>query len=108
MGYLLMSYQVRASEWLSDEQWLKLTSLASRYDFSAPRLRNLARREETDLTDEEVDGLHAAFERALSAEESSDHTSTEDKPLDRDTVRRVAHVLHQPGSKLLRRTPDWF
>jgi hypothetical protein len=36
MGYLLMSYQVRASEWLSDEQWLELTSLASKYDFSAP------------------------------------------------------------------------
>src|SRR5215213_11444843 len=61
MGYLLMSYQMRASEWLSDEQWLELTSLASKYDFSAPRLRNLARREETDLTDEEAYGLHAAF-----------------------------------------------
>ena len=107
MGYLLMSYQVRASEWLSDEQWLELTSLASKYDFSAPRLRNLARREETDLTDEEADGLHAAFQRALSEEEPpSEHTSTEDKPLDRDMVRRVAHVLRQHGGKLLRRMAD--
>ena len=107
MGYLLMSYQVRASEWLSDEQWLELTSLASKYDFSAPRLRNLARREETDLTDEEADGLHAAFQRALSAEEPpSEHTSSEDKPLDREMVRRVAHVLRQHGGKLLRRMAD--
>ena len=107
MGYLLMSYQVRASEWLSDEQWLELTSLASKYGFSAPRLRNLARREETDLTDEEADGLHAAFQRALSAEEPpSEHTSSEDKPLDREMVRRVAHVLRQHGGKLLRRMAD--
>jgi len=106
MGYLLMSYQVRASEWLSDEQWLELTSLASKYEFSAPRLRNLARREETDLTDEEAYGLHAAFQRALSAEEPSEHTSTEDEPLDREMVRRVAHVLRQHGGKLLRRMPD--
>ncbi len=107
MGYLLMSYQVRASEWLSDEQWLELTSLASKYDFSVPRLRLLGRREQTDLTDEEADGLHAAFQRALSAEEPpSEHTSTEDKPLDRDMVRRVAHVLRQHGGKLLRRMPD--
>ena len=107
MGYLLMSYQVRASEWLSDEQWLEITSLASKYDFSAPRLRNLARREETDLTEEEADGLQAAFQRALSAEEpSSEHPSSEDKPLDREMVRRVAHVLRQQGGKLLRRMPD--
>jgi|SRR5829696_2984857 len=106
MGYLLMSYQVRASEWLSDEQWLELTSLASKYGFSVPRLRLLGRREQTDLTDEEADGLHAALERALSTEETSEHTSSEDKPLDREMVRRVAHVLRQQGGKLLRRMPD--
>src|SRR5215213_2110240 len=107
MGYLLMSYQVRASEWLSDEQWLELTSLASKYGFSVPRLRLLGRREQTDLTDEEADGLHAALQRALSVEEpSSEHTSTEDKPLNREMVRRVAHVLRQHGGKLLRRMPD--
>src|SRR5215217_4161404 len=110
MGYLLMSYQVSSnhcsSESHSDEPWLELNSLASKCDFSAPRLRNLAWREETDLTDEEADGLHAAFQRALSAEEPSEHTSTEDKPLDRDMVRRVAHVLRQHGGKLLRRMPD--
>ena len=113
MGYLLMSYRVRATERLSDEQWLELTSLASKYGFSVPRLRLLGRREQTDLTDEEAVGLHAALERALSMEEPSEDisiedTSIEDISIDRDTVRRVAHVLHQPGGKLLRRTPDWF
>ena|SRR5215208_1554052 len=106
MGYQLLSYQVTAPESLSDEQWLELTSLASKYGFSAPRLRNLGRREETDLTDEESDGLHAALERALFAGELSEHSSTEDKALDRDTVRGVAHVLRQRGGKLLQRTPD--
>jgi hypothetical protein len=107
MGYLLMSYRVRATERLSDEQWLELTLLASKYGYSVPRLRLLGRREQTDLTDEESDGLHAAFQRALSAEEPpSEHTSAEDEPLDRDMVRRVAHVLRQHGGKLLRRTPD--
>ncbi len=52
MGYLLMSYWVRATERLSDEQWLELTSLASKYGFSVPRLRLLGRREQTDFTDE--------------------------------------------------------
>src|SRR5829696_8567814 len=108
MGYLLMSYRVRATERLSDEQWLELTSLASKYGFSVPRLRLLGRREQTDLTDEEAVGLHAALERALSTEEPSEDISIEDISIDRDTVRRVAHVLHQPGSKLLRRTPDWL
>jgi hypothetical protein len=106
MGYLLMSYQVRAAERLADEQWLEITSLASNYGFSVPRLRNLGRREETDLTDEEGVGLHAALERALSAGEPSEHISTENKTLDRDTVRRVAYVLRQRGSMLLRRTPN--
>ncbi len=102
-----MSYRVRATERLSDEQWLELTSLASTYGFSVPRLRLLGRREQTDLTDEEADGLHAAFQRALSAEEPpSEHPSSEDKPLDREMGRRVAHVLRQHGGKLLRRTPD--
>ena len=108
MGYLLMSYRMRASEWLSDEQWLELTSLASKYGFSVPRLRLLGRREQTDLTDEEAVGLQAALERTLS-EEPSEHLSIgEDQTIDRDTVRRVAHVLRQPGGKLLRRTPDWL
>ena len=107
MGYLLMSYQVTAAERLSDEQWSELTLLASKYGFSVPRLRLLGRREQTDLTDEEADGLHAALQRALSVEEpSSEHTSTEDKPLNREMVRRVAHVLRQHGGKLLRRMPD--
>jgi len=44
MGYLLMSYKVTAAERLSDEQWLELTSLASKYGFSEPWLRNLSRR----------------------------------------------------------------
>ena len=64
MGYLLMSYQVSVSEWLFEEQWLELTSLASEYGFSMPRLRKLGRREAADLTDEEVVGLLAALERA--------------------------------------------
>ena len=106
MGYLLMAYQVRASEWLSEEQWLELTSLASEYGFSVPRLRNLGRREEADLTDEEGVGLHAALERALAAGEPSEQISTEDKTLDRGTVRRVVHVLRQRGVKMLRHMPD--
>jgi len=101
MGYLLMSYKVTAAERLSDEQWLELTSLASKYGFSVPRLRNLGRREEADLTDEEGVGLHAALERALAAGEPGEHISAEDKTLDRDTVRRVAHVLRQRGGKLV-------
>ncbi len=95
-----------APERLSDEQWSELTLLASKYGFSRPRLQNLGRREEADLTDEEGVGLHAALEQALAAEESSEHISIEDKTLDRDTVRRVAHVLRQRGGKLLRRTPE--
>jgi len=106
MGYLLMSYKVTAAERLSNEQWLELTSLASKYGFSEPWLRNLGRREEADLTDEEGAGLHAALERALAAEEPSEHISTEDQTLDRGTVQRVAHVLRQHGGKLLRRTPE--
>jgi hypothetical protein len=107
MGYLLMSYRVRASERLSNEQWLELTSLASKYGFSVPRLRLLDRREQTVLTDEEAVGLHAALERALSAEQPSEHSSiVEDKTVERDTVRRVAPVLGRHGGKLLRRTPD--
>jgi hypothetical protein len=107
MGYLLMSYQVRASEWLSNEQWLELTALASKYGFSVPRLRLLGRREQTVLTDEEAVGLHAALERALSAEEpTSEHISIVEDKIERDTVQRVAHVLGRHGGKLLRRTPD--
>jgi len=71
-----MSYRVTASERLSDEQWLELTSLASKHSFSVPRLRLLGRREETVLTDEEAIGLHAALERALSAGVPVEHIST--------------------------------
>ena len=101
-----MSYQVSAAEWLSDEQWLELTALASEYGFSVPRLRNLGRREEADLTDEEGVGLHAALERALSEGEPGEHISIGRLILDQDTVRRVAHVLGQRGAKLLRHMPD--
>src|SRR5829696_6781833 len=106
MGYLLMSYQVSVSEWLFEEQWLELTSLASEYGFSVPRLRKLGRREAADLTDEEGVGLHAALERALSEGEPGEHISIGRLILDQDTVRRVAHVLGQRGAKLLRHMPD--
>jgi len=105
-----MRYQVVAGtkdEHLSDEVWLGLIALASRYGFSAPRLGILGRREELDLTEEEAEGLHAALERALSAEEPIEHIATEDDALDRDTVRRVVNVLRQEGLKILRRTPSW-
>ena len=101
-----MSYQVSVSEWLSNEQWLELTSLASKYGFSEPWLRNLGRREEADLTDEEGAGLHAALERALAAGEPGEHISSGRLILDRDTVRRVVHVLRQRGVKMLRHMPD--
>jgi len=106
MGYLLMSYQVSVSEWLSNEQWLELTSLASEYGFSMPRLRKLGRREAADLTDEEVVGLLAALERALAAGEPGEHISSGRLILDRGTVRRVVHVLRQRGVKVLRHMPD--
>ena len=101
-----MSYKVTAAERLSDEQWLELTSLASKYGFSEPWLQNLGRREEADLTDEEGVGLHAALERALSEGEPEEHISIRRLILDRDTVQRVAHVLEQRGAKLLRHMPD--
>ena len=95
------------SSHLDDEAWLDLIALASKYEFSAPRLGHLGQRVPTDLTEEEVVGLLSALERALSAGEPAEHIATEDDTLDRDTVRRVVHVLRQSGTKLLRRTPPW-
>jgi hypothetical protein len=64
----------------------------------------LERSEQVDLTEEEAAGLYAALERALFAGEPAEHVATEDDALDRDTIRRVRHVLQQPGLKILRRT----
>ncbi len=105
-----MGYQIVAGatdESLSDEVWLDLIALANKYDFSAPRRGHLGQREDTDLTEEEVVGLHTALERALSAGEPSETISPEDETIDRDTVHRVTNVLRQPGGKTLRRTPPW-
>ena len=96
-----------ADEPLSDEEWMQLAALAVKHGFSAPRLGSLGRREQVDLTEEEAAGLYAALERALSAGEPAEHIATEDDTLDRDTVRRVSHVLRQPGLKMVRRTPPW-
>ena len=104
-----MGYQVvagRATADLSDEAWSDLIALASRHGFSAPRLL-LERRGDTDLTDEEVEGLNAALKRALSVREPAENIAAEDDTLDRDTVRRVDHVLRQEGLKIVRRTPAW-
>ncbi len=105
-----MGYQVvagAADESTSDEVWADLVALANKYDFSAPRLSQLGQREVVNLTEEEAEGLLLALERALWAEEPAEHTATEDDALDRDTVRRVVHVLRQEGFKMLRRTPLW-
>ena len=105
-----MGYQIvagTAPEALSDEEWMDLIALASKHGFSAPRLSLLGRYEEAYLTEEEAEGLYAALERALFAGEPAEHIATEDDMLDRDTVRRVSHVLIQPERKTLRRTPPW-
>ena len=107
---LSMGYQIvagTAAEALSDEVWMQLTALAVNHGFSAPRLGSLGRHQQVDLTEEEVAGLQAALEQALSAGEPAEHIATEDDALDRDTVRRVSHVLDQPERKILRRTPPW-
>jgi hypothetical protein len=106
-----MSYQVVAATAalaLSDEVWMDLIALASKHGFSAPRLSLLGRYEEAYLTEEEAEGLYAALERALFAgEPAAEHIPPEADTLDRDTVRRVSHVLVQPARKTLRRTPPW-
>ena len=105
-----MGYQIvagTAAEALSNEVWAQLTALAVKHGFSAPRLGSLERHEEVDLTEEEAAGLYAALDRALSAGEPAEHTAPEDDAPDRDTVRRVSHVLRRPERKMLRRTPPW-
>ncbi len=105
-----MGYQVVAGttmESLSDEVWADLIALASRYDFSAPRLCQLGRLEDVALTEEEAESLLLALERALWAGKPDKRKATEDDTLDRVTVRRVVHALRQSGTKLLRRTPPW-
>ena len=105
MGYQLMTGT--AAETLSDEVWMDLIALASKHGFSAPRLSLLGRYEEAYLTEEEAEGLYAALERALFAGEPAEHIPPEADTPDRDTVRRVSHVLIQPERKTLRRTPPW-
>jgi hypothetical protein len=105
-----MGYQIvadTAHETLSDEVWLDLIAMAANHGYSAPRLGQLWRYENIDLTEEEAAGLYTALESALTAGEPQEHITTEDDVLDRDTVRRVSHVLRQPGVKMLRRTPSW-
>jgi hypothetical protein len=104
MGYQLVAGT--AHEDLSDEVWMDLIAMAAKHGYSAPRLGQLWRDEDIDLTEEEAAGLYAALERALTAWEPQEHLTTKDDVLDRDTVRRVSHVLRQPGLKMLRRTPS--
>jgi hypothetical protein len=92
-------------ESLSDEGWMDLIALASKHGFSAPRLSLLGQYADTNLTEAEDSGLYAALERALTAGEPQEHITPEHDDLDRDTVRRVSHVLRGPGLKMLRRTP---
>jgi hypothetical protein len=102
-----MGYQIvtgTAAEALSDEVWMDLIALASKHGFSAPRLGLLERSEKVELTEEEATGLYSALERALFAGEPAELVATEDDALDRDTIRRVRHVLGQPVLKILRRT----
>ena len=103
-----MGYQIVTNthgESLSDEGWMDLIALASKHGFSAPRLSHIGQYAYTNLTEAEDSGLYAALERALFAGEPAEHLATEDDALDRDTVRRVSHVLGQPERKMLRRTP---
>ena len=106
MGYQLVAD--KAAGILSDEVWMDLISLASKHDFSAPRLSLLGGYEEAYLSEEEAAGLYAALERALFAgEPAAEHIPPEADTVDRDTLRRVRHVLVQPERKTLRRTPPW-
>jgi len=60
-----MSYQVTASERLSDEQWLELTSLASKYGFSAPQpLITYCNRTATQLVQTSTHRITELFENA--------------------------------------------
>jgi hypothetical protein len=104
----VMGYQIVTNtdgESLSDEGWMDLIALASKHGFSAPRLSHLGQYADTNLTEAEDSGLCAALERALFAGEPQEHITPEHDVLDRDTVRRVSHVLRGPGIKMLRRTP---
>ena len=92
---------------LSDVVWMDLIVLASKHGFSAPRLGHLEWHEQVDLTEEEATGLYAVLERALLAGEPAERIATEDDTLDRETVRRVSHVLTQYERKTLRCTPPW-
>ena len=103
-----MGYQIVTNtdgESLSDEGWMDLIALASKHGFSAPRLSQIGQYADTNLTEAEDSGLYAALERALFAGEPAERIATEHDVLDRDTVRRVSHVLRGPGLKMLRRTP---
>ncbi len=105
-----MGYQIvagTAAEVLPDEVWMDLIALASKHGYSAPRLGHLGRNDDTDLTEEEAAVFYAALAHALTAGEPQEHITTEADVLDRDTVRRVSHVLRQPELKRLRRTPPW-
>ena len=104
-----MGYQIvagTADEVLPDEVWMDLIALASKHGFSAPRLSHIGQYAYTNLTEAEDSGLYAALERALFAGEPAEHIPPEADTLDRDTVRRVSHVLLQP-EKILRCTPPW-
>ncbi len=103
MGYQIVTN--KDGESLSDEVWMDLIALASKHGFSAPRLSHLGQYADTDLTEAEDSGLYAALERALFAGEPQERITPEHDVLDRDTVRRVRHVLRGPGIKMLRRTP---
>src|SRR5215218_228215 len=92
----VMGYQIVTNtdgESLSDEGWMDLIALASKNGYSAPRLSHLAQYADTNLTEVEDSGLYAALERALTAGEPAEVIATEHDVLDRDTVRRVSHVL---------------
>jgi hypothetical protein len=105
MGYQLVAGT--AMESLSEKAWLDLIALAALHGSAAPRLGYLVRDAATYLTEEEAAGLHAALERVLTVVVLQEHITTEHDVLDRDTARRVSHVLRQPGLKMLRRTPPW-
>ena len=105
MGYQVLSGNEMES--LSEDVWFQGVCLASKYDFSAPRLMHLGRRDMANLTDEEAAGLIDALERALSAGEPREHISSDEETLNRDTVRRVATVLRQPGTRVVRHAPSF-
>jgi len=105
MGYQIVAGTAAVA--LSDVVWMDLIVLASKHGFSAPRLGHLEWSEQVDLTEEEATGLYAVLERALLAGEPAERIATEDDTLDRETVRRVSHVLTHYERKTLRCTPPW-